>query len=169
MVWYLPSWREHFSTMENHFIVRVIFGDQKSIIKQQQQHFIISLSSTVGSIQQKPAEYCGWRCKDMCRHQDDSVNSSPESTAKEQNPAVFTKEEHEPHGLVQGNGLDLVLIVGRSSSKFSLPPRTTLSRDVGDSLTIPRAVWMIVRHTGQLRLCFTQLISRIGTIKCYLY
>lgn len=33
MVWCLPSWRGHFSRMKNHFIVRVTFGDQKSIIE----------------------------------------------------------------------------------------------------------------------------------------
>lgn len=41
----------------------------------------------------------------MCQHQDNSESSSPESVAREQNPAMFTKEEHEPHGLVKGMAL----------------------------------------------------------------
>lgn len=42
----------------------------------------------------------------MCQHQDNSESSIPESVAREQNPAMFTKEENEPHGLVKGTALE---------------------------------------------------------------
>ena len=66
--------------------------------------------------------------------QDDS--SIPESIAKEQNPAMSTKEEHEQYEVAKGMDLGvLVLTVGRGSSQFSFH-RTTWDVEVGDG--IPR-------------------------------
>lgn len=49
--------------------------------------------------------------------QDNSESSNPESIAKEQNPRMFTKEEHESHELAKGMDLGVpVLTVGRGSS-----------------------------------------------------
>lgn len=101
----------------------------------------------------------------MCQLQDDSENGSPESIAKDQNPAVFAKE-HELHGLVRGMDLGIpVLIVDRGSSQFSSPPRTTLGRDVEDGMVIPRVVWTIIGNMN--RRAVFQLIrlirNRIGT------
>ena len=101
----------------------------------------------------------------MCQLQDDSENGSPESIAKDQNPAMFAKEEHELRGLVKGMDLGIpVLIVGRGSSQFSSPPRTTLGRDVEDGMVIPRVVWTIIGNMNR-RAVFQliRLISRIGT------
>lgn len=79
--------------------------------------------------------------------QDNSESSNPESITKEQNPGMFTKEEHEPHELAKGTDLGVpVLTVGRGSSQFSSPPRTTLDIHIGDGMIIPRVVWTITGY-----------------------
>lgn len=48
-----------FQNNEESFHSKSYIWRPKEYQKQQQQHFITSLSSTVGSIQQRPVEYCG--------------------------------------------------------------------------------------------------------------
>lgn len=88
--------------MRNHLIIVVSEAKRLSL---KRNTFITSLFSIEGLVQQSSGTHCGWRCKEMCQHQDNSESSSPESVAREQNPAMFTKEEHEPHGLVKGMAL----------------------------------------------------------------
>lgn len=93
-----------------------------------------------------------------CANTGNSESSNPESIAKEQNPRMFTKEEHEQHELAKGIDLGVpVLTVGRGSSQFASSPRTTLDMHIGDGMIFPRVVWTITGYINmrQLKLCFT--------------
>lgn len=69
----------------------------------------------------------------MCQHRTIVKAVTQKALPRNRTLECFTKEEHEPHELAKATDLGVpVLTVGRGSSQYSSPPRTTLDIHIGD-------------------------------------